>query len=113
AAADAGADSGPTSCDPAAQNCAAAQKCDFACQGSTAVVGCVRSTGGGAIGSACSAAQPCAGGGGGLTGPDAGAAGRGDCAGDGDCATGERCHNVSVAIACGGASTPLPLHYCY
>jgi hypothetical protein len=110
---DTGAETGAAICDPAAQNCSAVEKCDFGCQGSTAVVACIRSTGGGAVGSACSDAMPCARGTGCLTAPNAGAACRKYCAGDGDCATGERCHNVTVAVACGGASTSLLLHYCY
>jgi hypothetical protein len=35
------------------------------------------------------------------------------CAGDGDCATGERCHNDNVGVACGAPATTLVLHYCY
>jgi hypothetical protein len=113
--ADTGAEAGAAMCDPAAQNCPAADKCDFRCQGSAAVVDCVQSTGGGALGSACSDALPCARGTACLTAPGAGAACRKYCAVDGDCATaaGERCHNVTVAVACAGTSTSLLLHYCY
>jgi hypothetical protein len=104
---------GASGCDPAAQNCPAGTKCDFGCQQDTAVVACRADNDGGALGSACAAAMPCAKGTGCLTAPDAGSACRKYCVGDGDCLAGERCHNVSVAVACGGASPPLALHYCY
>ena len=119
ASADAGLDgSGPadtaaTTCDPAAQNCASdTDKCDFVCENGSAVLGCVRNADGGALGSTSSAAMPCARGSGCLS-ADAGVACRKYCAGDGDCLTGERCHNVTVAVACSGGSTQIPLHYCY
>jgi len=110
---DAAADAAVTGCDPAMQDCAAGSKCDFGCQGTVAAVACRADNGSGALGSACSAAMPCAKGAGCLTSPDAGSACLKYCAGDGDCATGQRCHNVSVAVACGGTSPPLLLHYCY
>jgi len=107
-------DGGATTCALAAQDCpSSADKCDFGCQGTTLVVACIPGVGGGAIGSACSATAPCGRGGGCLTAVDAGTACRKYCAGDGDCASGERCHNVTVAITCGGTSTPMLLHYCY
>jgi hypothetical protein len=107
-------DAGATPCSLAAQDCpSSAEKCDFGCLGTELVVACTRSTDGGAIGTACSAAAPCARGGGCLTAVDAGAACRKYCASDGDCATGERCHNVSVALTCSGTSTTMLLHYCY
>jgi hypothetical protein len=107
------ADAGASSCDPAAQDCPAGSKCDFGCQGSAAVVSCRADNDGGALGGTCSSTMPCARGNGCLTAPDAGSACRKYCAGDGDCLTGERCHNVSVSVGCGGASTSLALHYCY
>ena len=113
AGADAPADMGAGSCDPALQDCPAAEKCDFGCQNSAAVIQCIRSTDGGAPGDPCSSATPCARGTGCLTAPDAGAVCRKYCATDPECAAGERCHNVSVAISCGGTAAPLSLHYCY
>ena len=109
---DAAPDAGVTGCDPAAQNCPAGSECDFGCQGITAVVACRPDNGSGALGAVCSGALPCARGSGCLS-ADAGVACRKYCASDGDCATGERCHNVTVAVACGGSSTSLLLHYCY
>jgi hypothetical protein len=113
---DGSADTGATTgCDPVAQSCGAAQKCDFGCQGTTAVVACWPSTDGGVIGSLCSAAMPCGRGTGCIaTAATAGAAAcRKYCAGDSDCATGERCHNDTVAVACGAPATSLALHFCY
>ena len=114
-AGDAPADTGAMACDPVAQSCGAAQKCDFGCAGTTAVVACWPSTDGGAIGSPCSAAMPCGRGTGCIANAaTAGAAAcRKYCAGDGDCATGERCHNDTVAVACGAPATSLTLHFCY
>ena len=108
-----GGEGGVTSCDPAVQDCAGGMKCDFDCDGTTAVLACQPSTAGGGVGTPCSAGMPCARGTGCLTTPDAGAACRKYCAGDGDCATAERCHNVTVTFACGGSSPPILLHYCY
>ena len=110
AAADAAA---PGSCDPALQDCPAGSKCDFGCQGTMTTVACRVDNGPGALGSACSAAMPCTRGTGCLTSPDAGSTCLKYCAGDGDCGTGQRCHNVSVSVACGGSSPPLLLHVCY
>jgi hypothetical protein len=107
------AETGAGACDPALQNCAAGSKCDLGCQGSTAVLSCHAGVDGGAVGATCSASTLCARGTGCLTAPDAGSLCRKYCAGDPDCATGERCHNVSVAVNCGGTSPPLSLHYCY
>jgi len=105
---------GTTTCALAAQDCpSSGDKCDFGCQGTMAVISCTHSTDGGAIGGACSATAPCARGGACLTAEDAGVACRKYCAGDGDCAAGQRCHNVTVVVTCGGTSTPLSLHYCY
>ena len=101
------------SCDPFTQDCQAGSKCDFGCDGTTAAVACRADNGSGALGSACSASMPCSKGTGCLTSPDAGSTCLKYCAGDGDCATSERCHNVSVAVACGGSSPPLLLHVCY
>jgi hypothetical protein len=106
-------DAGLAACDPAAQNCPATSKCDFGCEGSTAVLACRPGGDGGALGSACSAATPCARGSGCLTAEDGGVACRRYCTGDGQCATGERCHNVTVTVNCGGPGSQLPLHYCY
>ena len=39
-AADTGAVDTGGACDPAAQNCGAGMKCDFGCQGTTAIVAC-------------------------------------------------------------------------
>ena len=50
------ADTGSGSCDPALQDCAAGSKCDFGCQGTTAVVACRADNGSGALGDVCSAA---------------------------------------------------------
>ena len=108
-----GADLGTLACDPAAQNCPADQKCDFRCQGSAAVVDCQPSTDGGAVGSACSTTAPCSRGTGCLSVAGMGVACRKYCSGDGDCATGERCHNVTVAVACGAGATSFALHVCY
>jgi len=110
---DAPADTGGAGCDPALQDCAAGSKCDFGCQGTAAVVACRAGADGGAVGSTCSTSVPCSRGTGCLTAPDAGSLCRKYCTNDPDCATGERCHNVSVSIACGGTSPPLALHYCY
>jgi hypothetical protein len=115
AAGDGPADTGAMGCDPAAQSCGAAQKCDFGCAGTTAVVGCWPSTDGGVIGSLCSTAMPCGRGTGCVAIASTGGAAscRKYCAGDGDCATGERCHNDSVGVACGAPATSLALHFCY
>jgi len=114
AAADAGgADSGTLTCDPFAQDCPADQKCDFRCQGTTAVVDCQPSTDGGTVGSACSTTMPCSRGTGCLSVAGMGVACRKYCSGDSDCATGERCHNVTVAVACGAGPTSFALHICY
>ena len=108
-----GADLATPSCDPAAQNCAAGEKCDFFCQGDTAVVACQASTAGGAVGSACSlTTMPCARGSGCVVMPGGGPLCRKYCAGDGDCATGERCHNVTVGVTC-ATTTSFLLHFCY
>lgn len=108
-----GADLGPLSCDPFAQDCAAGEKCDFFCLGSTAVVACEASTGGGAVGTACSlTSMPCARGTGCIVMPSSGALCRKYCSVDGDCATGERCHNVDVGVTCATTTTFL-LHICY
>ena len=101
------ADTGSGGCDPALQDCAAGSKCDFGCQGTTAVIACRAGVDGGAVGTTCSTSVPCAGGTGCLTAPDAGSLCRKYCTTDPECATGERCHNVSVSIACGGTSPPL------
>lgn len=109
-----GSDAGTGACTLAAQDCpSTADKCDFGCQGSAAVISCDHSADGGALGSACSAGAPCARGAGCLSSEDGGVACRKYCAGDADCAAGQRCHNVTVAVTCGGTSTPLALHYCY
>jgi hypothetical protein len=108
-----GADSGTLACDPAAQDCPADQKCDFRCQGSIAVVDCQPGADGGAIGSMCATAMPCARGTGCVSVAGMGVACRKYCAGDSDCATGERCHNVTVAVACGAGPTSFLLHLCY
>ena len=109
------ADTGTMGCDPAAQSCGAAQKCDFGCAGTTAVVSCWPSTDGGVIGSLCSTnAMPCGRGTGCVARAGAGPATcLKYCASDGDCATGERCHNDSVGVACGAPATTLALHFCY
>jgi hypothetical protein len=112
-AADRPADTAAAGCDPAAQDCPAGSKCDFGCEATAAVVSCRADNDGGALGSSCAAAMPCAKGTGCLTTPDAGSACRKYCAGDGDCLASERCHNVSVTVACGGTSPPLALHICY
>src|SRR5262245_20489125 len=73
APADGGVDVAPLACDPAAQDCPAAQKCDFRCQGNTAVVDCGGGAGGGAIGSTCSTTtMPCARGSGCISMPSGG-----------------------------------------
>ena len=115
AAGDGPADTGAMGCDPAAQSCGAAQKCDFGCSGTTAVVRCWPSTDGGVVGSLCSTAMPCGRGTGCVAIASTGGAAscRKYCAGDGDCATGERCHNDSVGVACGAPATQLALHFCY
>ena len=100
-------------CDPHAQDCPAASKCDLVCDGTTATVACRADNGGGALGSACSPSMACAKGTGCLTSLDAGSTCMKYCASDGDCATGQRCHNVDVTLNCGGPQTPLPLHVCY
>jgi hypothetical protein len=111
--ADAGTDAAAAACDPAVQDCAAGAKCDFGCQGNMAALSCRPENGDGGLGSACSGTAPCAKGSGCFGLPDAGIVCRRYCAADADCPTGERCHNVSVAVACGGASTALPLRFCY
>jgi hypothetical protein len=115
APADAGPETTPLSCDPFAQNCPPNQKCDFRCVGSSAVVDCQPGGDGGPVGSSCSTTTVlCARGTGCLS--MAGGAGppcRKYCAADGDCATGERCHNVTVGVACSGGTTSFNLHYCY
>jgi len=108
-----GADLGTLACDPFAQNCPADQKCDFRCQGTTAVVDCQPGADGGAAGSACSNPLPCARGTGCVSVAGMGIACRKYCASDGDCATGQRCHNVTVAVACGTGATSFLLHICY
>jgi hypothetical protein len=111
---DGAAETGAAGCDPVAQSCGAGQKCDFGCAGNTAVVGCWPSTDGGVIGTPCAAAMPCARGGGCVASSSSGGAFcRKYCASDGDCATGERCHNDTVGVACGGPATSLALHFCY
>jgi hypothetical protein len=110
-----GSEGGTQLCDPAAQDCASGSKCDFGCEGTTAVVACRPDNGSAAIGAACSTTtMQCAKG----SGCVAIASGGGPlcrkyCAGDGDCATGERCHNDSVGVACGAPATTLLLHFCY
>jgi hypothetical protein len=111
--ADAAADGVVATCDPAAQDCVAGSKCDFGCQGTTAAVSCRSDNGSGALGDACSAAMPCTKGAACLTMPATGSLCLKYCAGDGDCLTTQRCHNVDVAVACGGPATPLLLHVCY
>src|SRR4051794_6070465 len=74
-------------CDLAAQNCATGSKCDFGCQGTATAVLCQADNGSAAIGSACSAAMPCAKGAGCLTMSTTGSLCLKYCAGDGDCAT--------------------------
>lgn len=108
-----GADLAPQSCDPFAQNCGTGQKCDFFCQGSAAVLACEASTGTGAVGSPCSASMPCAAGNGCFATSTLPEACRKYCMSDGDCATGERCHNVTVGVACTGGTTSFALHFCY
>jgi hypothetical protein len=114
-AGDAPTDTGALGCDPVAQSCGPGQKCDFGCAGTTAVVACWPGADGGVVGSLCSAAMPCGRGTGCIaTAANAGAAAcRKYCASDGDCATGERCHNDSVGVACGAPATSLALHFCY
>jgi hypothetical protein len=104
---------GAATCDPALQNCAAGSECDFGCQGNTAALSCRAENGDGGLGAACSGTMPCGNGSGCFGVPDGGVVCRKYCAADGDCPTGERCHNVSVAVACAGGSTQLPLQFCY
>jgi len=113
-ASDTGAvDTGGGACDPAAQNCGAAMKCDFGCQGTTAVVACWPA-GDGGVGAACTNLTTCAAGTACLGLPTAGTACRKYCNVDGDCATGERCHNDTVSVACGATpATSLSLHFCH
>jgi len=110
-----GMDLASLACDPAAQNCPAGSKCDFFCQGSSAVVDCQASSDGGAVGTACSTTtMQCARGTGCISMPSGGGpVCRKYCAGDGDCATGERCHNVTVGVTCSAGTTSFPLHFCY
>ena len=104
---------GVITCDPAAQDCPGAQKCDFICPGSLPVVTC-GDDGSSALGAACSFSMPCAKGTGCLALPSGGGAiCRKYCAGDGDCATGERCHNDNVSVRCSGPVTTFLLHFCY
>ena len=108
------AEASAPSCDPAAQNCgASALKCDFSCMEGTAVVACIPNTGDGGIGSTCAPAMPCARGTACVTMATTGSLCLKYCAGDGDCATGERCHNDTVGVGCGGPATSLALHFCY
>ena len=102
-----------SACEPALQNCSAGSKCDFGCQGSTALVACRADNGDGGLGTACSGNMPCAGGTGCLGLPDGGVVCRKYCTADADCPTGERCHNASVGVACAGTSTSLPLQFCF
>jgi len=105
---------GTAACDPAAQDCASGSECDFGCQGTTAVVACRPDNGSAANGAACSTTtMQCVKGSGCVTMPGGGPMCRRYCAGDGDCATAERCHNVSLGVACGGPATTLALHFCY
>lgn len=110
--ADAGADSGAAGCDPALQDCPAGSRCDFGCEGSTAVLACHAGADGGAVAAPCSATAPCTRGTGCVATTDAGSLCRKYCTVDGDCATGERCHNVSVSLGCAGGQL-LNLHLCY
>ena len=114
--ADVAVDTSAIACDPAAQDCASGSKCDFGCQGDAAVVACRPDNGTAAIGATCSTTtMQCAKGSGCVTMPGGGPTCRKYCAGDGDgdCATGERCHNDSVGVACGAPATTLLLHFCY
>jgi hypothetical protein len=112
--ADVAPDGGAQLCDPAAQNCASGSKCDFGCDGTTATVACRPDIGSGAIGAACSTTtMQCAKGTACITMPGGGPLCRKYCAGDGDCATGERCHNDNVGVACGAPATTFLLHFCY
>jgi hypothetical protein len=111
---DVAVDTSAITCDPAAQDCASGSKCDFGCQGDAAVVACRPDNGTAAIGAACSTTtMQCTKGSGCVTMPGGGPTCRKYCAGDGDCATGERCHNDSVGVACGAPATTLLLHFCY
>jgi hypothetical protein len=109
-----GAVVGVMTCDPGVQDCPAAQKCDFTCQGgATATVAC-SPDGTGAIGAACSFSMQCARGNGCIAMPTGGGSlCRKYCTGDGDCATGERCHNDTVFVRCAGPETSFLLHFCY
>lgn len=112
---DAPADTTPVTCDPAAQDCASGSECDFGCDGTTAAVRCRADNGTVAIGGACSTtAMQCAKGSGCVARPTSGGAFcLKYCASDGDCATGERCHNDNVGVACGAPATTFLLHFCY
>lgn len=102
------------SCDPALQDCPAAEKCDFGCRGTATVLACTRSTDGGAIGAPCSAAAPCARGGGCMPAGDAGSQCRKYCSGDGDCPTGTHCLTISITVPCDPNGGPiLNLPFCY
>ena len=110
---DAPADSGGTACDPVAQNCGPGQKCDFGCQGTAAVVACWPATDGGMVGTTCTNTSTCAAGTACIAISTAGTVCRKYCNTDADCATGERCHNDSVGVACGAPATSLALHFCH
>jgi hypothetical protein len=107
------ADTGPAACDPYAQNCGAGMKCDFGCQGTTMVMACWPSSGGGAIGDACATAMSCAGGSACIAISTQGTSCRKYCTVDGDCATGERCHNDNVGLNCAGTVSSMLLHLCH
>jgi hypothetical protein len=107
------ADTGAASCDPFAQDCGAGKKCDFGCQGTAMVVACWPSSGGGAIGDACTTAMSCAAGSGCVGISTQGTACRKYCATDGDCASGERCHNDTVGLNCAGTVSSMLLHFCH
>ena len=111
-AADTGAVDTGGACDPAAQNCGAGMKCDFGCQGTTAIVACWPA-GDAGVGTTCSNLTTCAAGTACTAISTAGTICRKYCNVDGDCATGERCHNDTVGVACGAPATSLSLHFCH
>jgi hypothetical protein len=79
-----------------------------------ASVACRPDIGSAAIGATCSTTTTqCAKGSGCVSMAGTGPLCRKYCDSDGDCATGERCHNDTVGVACGAPATTFLLHFCY
>ena len=77
------------------------------------IMACWPGAGGGAIGDACATAMSCAAGSACIGLPTQGTTCRKYCMVDGDCATGERCHNDTVGLNCGGTVSSMLLHFCH